>query len=794
MNTPNTFHKEQQGKLPQQAGGLDPLVILSLILKNWYFFLIAIIAAFFGARFYLSHTMRVYKSTTTIQINETGERTLANNDELLQGLGLPGGMRNQENQLMIVKSRALTERALKELPYEIEYYLKTIRHSIPIYPEIPIKVTSDNELPLSRDTEYILMYLGNNRFSLESKSDKFPIKKTASFGENIEIPGGSFRIECRNVEWLNRYKDQNIYFMIYSRIGLINYYNNRLNVDLLSSGGSILSVSITGTNKAKDVDFLNKLAEVFQSISLDKKNAEAIRRIQFIDDQLVGISDSLSTTETKLQKFRSTNRIMDLSAQGQAIITQVSLLENERAHLSLEANYYDYLADYLAKDVSKEVPIIPITMGITDPGLTRLVTDLAELQQQLLNRGAGEMNPLQGLMAQKVRSTKEALLETLNGLKRANSLARSENQAQINKVNTQASALPVTERQLLGIERKFKLNDQLYTFLLETRANQQMQKASNVADSEVIDPADEHYSTIVSPNPIKVYFVGLFAGFGIPFLIIFFNFLFNKKLKDEEIRKMTDIPIVGNILHSTEKTNTIVLDYPNSTIAESFRLLRSRMQFFTKDAVAPIILITSSMPGEGKTYTSINLASAYSLLGKKTILVGFDLRKPKIFQDFNLSNEKGVSTWLIGKDKIEDIVQVTPFENLSVISAGPVPPNPSELISLEKTNELLKLLKEKYDYIVIDSSPIGLVSDTFYLASLADACLLIVRPGKTLRDMLGLTLREINISGMKGVSLVINDIQSGSKYHGYGEKYGYINDKERPKKQLFKRRKVNAKS
>ena len=265
-----------------------------------------------------------------------------------------------------------------------------------------------------------------------------------------------------------------------------------------------MSVSIEGTNRAKDADFLNKLAEVFQDISLDKKNTEAVRRIQFIDDQLVGISDSLSTTENKLQKFRSTNRVMDLSAQGQAIIGQVTLLENEKARLSLEANYYDYLADYLAKEVSREVPIVPITMGITDPGLTRLVTELAELQQQLLNRGAGEMNPLQGLLTQRVRSTKEALLETLNGLRRANSLARSENEEQINKVNRQASALPVTERQLLGIERKFKLNNELYTFLLETRANQQMQKASNVADSEVIDPADERFSTVVAPNPVKV--------------------------------------------------------------------------------------------------------------------------------------------------------------------------------------------------------------------------------------------------------------------------------------------------
>lgn len=792
MNNSNTIQNEQQGKLFQQASGIDPMVILSLIIKNWYFFVICVIAAFIGSRFFLGHTLPVFSSTVTIQINETGERSLVNNDALLQGLGLPGGMKNQENQIMVLKSRALTEKALKGLPFEIEYYFRTIRTSIPIYPDIPIKVVSDKEVPLPKDTEFLIVYLGNNRFSLESKSDIFPLKIAASFGDTIKIRGGSFRIECRNEDWFKLNKNQKLYFVIYSRIGLINYYNNRLSVDLMSRGGSILGVSIVGTNKAKDVDFLNKLAAVFQSISLDKKNAEAVRRIQFIDDQLVGITDSLSRTENKLQQFRSNNKVMDLSAQGQAIIGQVTLLENERARLSLEANYYDYLADYLAKDVSKEIPLVPITMGITDPALTKLVTDLAALQQQTLNRGAGEMNPLQGLLTQKVRSTKEALLETLNGLRRANSLARSENQEQINKVNSQASALPVTERQLLGIERKFKLNNELYTFLLETRANQQMQKASNVADSEIIDPADENYSSVISPSPIKVYFVGLFAGFGIPFLIIFLNFLFNKKLKDEDIRKMTDLPVVGNIPHSIEKTNTVVFDYPNSSIAEAYRLLRSRMQFFTKDAIAPVILITSSMPGEGKTFTALNLASAYSLLGKRTILIGFDLRKPKLFQEFNLTNEKGVSTWLIGQDKIEDIIQKTSFDNLSVIPAGPVPPNPSELTSLEKTDELLKVLKERYDYILVDSSPIGIVSDTFHLASLADACLLVVRPGKTLRDMLGVTLREINVSGTKGVSLVINDIQSDSKNYVYGDKFGYTNGNEKTKRFRFFRKKSKS--
>ena len=786
MKNPDNSLKEQQIKITQK--GIDPKMILSLILKNWYYFIIGIAAALFAARFYMAHTMPEYMSSTTILINEADERKLGNNEELLQGLGLPGGMSNLENQVMILKSRALTERALKVLPFEIEYYHRTVRNQLPVYPELPVKIISNGKIPLPGDTEFSILYLGNKKFSLESESKDYLLQKTVAFGENIEMPGGIFRIECLDEKWLIANMESKLYFVIYSPAKLTAYYNSRLNIEQLSRTGSMLRISIVGTNPSKDVDFLNKLAEVFQSISLDKKNTEAVRRIQFIDDQLIGISDSLSITESKLQQFRSTNRVMDLSAQGQAIIQQINSLENERARLSLEANYYDYLADYLAKDVSGELPIVPITMGINDPGLSRLVTDLADLQGQLSAKGAGEMNPLQNLLVKKVSSTKDALLETLNGLRRANNLAKSENQEQIKRVNSQASALPVTERQLLGIERKFKLNDEMYTFLLETRAEQQMQKASNMADSEVIDPASVFYSYIVTPDRNKVYFAGLLLGLGIPFSIIFLFFLFNKKLKEEDITGITDIPVVGNIPHSTDKTNTVVFDSPNSAIAEAYRLMRSRMQFFTKDASSPVILVTSSIPEEGKTFTAINLASIYSLLGKKTVLVGFDLRRPKIFEDFNLNNEKGVSTFLIGNDKLSDIIQETSYENLSVITSGPVPPNPSELTALNKTSELLKLLREKYDIIIIDSSPIGFVSDSYHLSSLADTSVLVVRPGLTLKDMFETTLGVISSNQIKNLSLVINDIQSGNKLYSYGEKYGYTYDKERSKKSIFKRR------
>jgi tyrosine-protein kinase Etk/Wzc len=783
MANKNTIQPRPQKMKPQQEDVINLRKLFLLMSSHRYYFIIALIVALAYAFLYNTFTIPTYRVSATLLIDEGKKGAAIGNDQLLKGFGLTAGMNNLDNQIMVLSSRTLIGRTLDDLPFNIEYYQRGLFNKIALYPDNPIKIVPETANSLPRDIEFTVKYIGNNVFRLDAGSkDSFELHTKASFGEIIKFPGGSFRIELTSDKWPAGNNNRNIYFTCHSREKLVESYSRRLKVYQTSKLGTVLKISLEGTNKAMDMDFLNKLTEIFLNNSLDKKNQEAIRTIQFIDDQIIGVSDSLMITENKLQQFRSKNRVMNLSAQGQVIIDQAMNLENEKARIEIEANYYDYLAEYLAKDNVGEVPIAPATMGITDPGLTKLVADLADMQGQLYSKSLGDKNPLQSQLAQRVSNIKEALRETVNGVRRANNLARNENLAQIRTVNAQASALPVTERQLLGIERKFKLNDELYTFLLEKRANAQIQKASNMPDNDVIDPSEpDNYP--VRPKTALIYLLALLSGIGFPFLWILIVDTFNNKVKvEEDILRITDIPITGYVPHSLLKKNTVVLDEPQSYVAEAFRSMRSRMQFFTKETKTPVILITSSMPGEGKTFTAINLASVYSLMGKKTVLVGFDLRKPKIYSDFGLSNEKGVSTWLIGKDELQDVIKETPYENLFIIPAGPIPPNPSELIALDKTKELLRLLKEKYECIVIDSSPIGTVSDSFHLTSLADTCILIIRRNLTLKDLLENTVKELKISNVKSISVVINDLRPDYKRYGYGEKYGYNHGNEKSKK------------
>ncbi len=625
-----------------------------------------------------------------------------------------------------------------------------------------------------------------NLLDFDQLSDLKPGKEIttrATFGKQISIKNmDSFSILPNPDYWSHESKQQTIYFKFREMNDLISKYRDRLNVGVLSEDGTIVNLSLEGSNKQKDIDFLNKLISVFQTRNLDRKNQEAVRIIGFIDEQLIGISDSLMIAERKLQQFRSKNRVMDVSAQGQQIIDQAVKLEDEKARLELESNYFEYLASYLSSDNTQENPILPATMDISDPLLTQLVQNLAELQTEYYGGSVGEKNPMKNYLLLKINNIRQSLQETLKNVRHANSLAKKENAEQIRNLNAQATGLPAKERKLLGIERKFKLNDVLYTYLLERRAEAQIQKASNIPDNELIDFAEAEQEPI-APKAKNIAILAFLISFGLPLIILLILDHFDNKIaSEEELKRLTTLPIAGHIPHNDKKHQTIVLDDPFSNVTESFRNIRSRMQFFTQSIASPVILVTSSMPSEGKSFTSLNLASVYSLIGKKTVLVGFDLRKPKLYHDFGLKNEKGISTWLIGKDSMDDIVQPTKFDNLDLITAGPIPPNPGELASSDKMQNFINQLKERYEYIIIDSAPIGTVADSFAITGLVDATLLIVRHKKSLKDYVKNTVAETIANGVKGMSILINDLDTQSlsyrRSYSYSYGYGYKSDQK----------------
>lgn len=762
----------------------DMKKLYSLMRSKYYFFILFLALFIILAILYNKFTIPVYRTSASILINEAENRIPIGSDELFRGFRLEPSSNTLDNQSMILTSKSLIGKTISDLGFNLDFFRKGLIKEVSLYPEAPISLTfieSDHRI---KNMKFTFKYLDNNKFNLtvrrllpkdarEKVNVKAKLNIRSTFGDTIIFEGTKIVIDKNLSNNTEADLSKKLFITYHDRSSLIEKYKKRLKAQTDLKTGTILTIAIEGTNPSKDVAFLEKLTGLFINNSLDKKNQVAIRTIQFIDDQLTGISDSLVLTENRLQQFRSQNRVMDLSAQGQVIIDQAMSLENERARLVIEANYYNYLAEYLSNGNAGQAPIAPATMGITDPGLTRLVTDLSDLQGQLYSKSLGEKNPLQNQLLQRVNNTKEALRETLNGVRRSNNLAMNEILEQIRTVNAQATALPVTERQLLGIERRYKLNDELYTFLLEKRAEAQIQKASNIPDNELIDAPEPEYLPI-RPNKKVIYALGFIAGLGIPFILLFILSATDKKIRGVfDIVNLTKIPVSGHIPHNPHKTKSLVFDDPNSAFAESFRSIRSKLKYSTKDNSSPIILVTSSIPEEGKTFSAINLASAFSLIGKKTLLVDFDMRKPNVHTHFDINNISGISNWLTNNNDLQRIIYSTKFDNLFVIPSGSVPPNPSELTSSNKINDLFSILKERFDCIVVDTSPVGTVSDAFPLVSLSDLVLLIVRQDHTQIDMLNNTLNDLYYRDINSLGIILNDMRFNYDKYSYSKKYSY---------------------
>jgi len=769
-----------------------------LFLKNLHWFALAVFLCLGTAYMINKHGAKIYKVTGTVliedQSNTPNMSSMFGGSDMMSGFGMYPSYYNFQNQMLIMKSESLISKTLHELNFQVSYFRDELWGTYEILNEAPFIVIPDYSKvqPLGVNFKVEIHDNGSIKIESEIKADKvvyydfltektsegphdLKLDKTITFGEIIEGNGYSFTLEPRNEKvGSSKIRSGKYIFNFNSFSGLLSTWGGNLTLASLDKDASMVGLTVQTECPAKAQLFLNRHMDMYRQRTLDKKNQVATNTIDFIDGQLSSISDSLNVTGINLQDYRRNNQVVDLSFQSQKLFEQTKDLDNQKAALKMKDDYFRYLLEYIARNKEAGDIVAPSVMGIDDPSLNNLVLELNKMADQkiaMAGTGASE-NPYLGTLESQIRNTKARLEENARNLLNNNFLAMKDMNARLADLMVEVRKLPQTERELLGIERKFKLNDNIYTYLLQRRAEAQIAKASNTPDNEIIDQAT--VKTQIKPKPMRNYAVALMLGVLIPGLLLVIIDSFNNRVTSEDdIKSISDLPVAGQIMHSIRDYQTVVLTDPKSQVAETFRSLRTRLQFFTKETRSPVILITSSMPAEGKTFASINLASVYSLMGKRTVLVGFDLRKPKIYNDFNVSNDKGVSTFLIGQNSLDEIIQESGYQNLSIISSGPVPPNPAELASSAKTRELFEELRKRYDYIIIDSAPIGAVSDTFSIASASDITVILVRHNKTIRHILQNTIADARANGITGISLLLNDISRDKGIYGYYGRYKY---------------------
>ncbi|MEX1381925.1 GumC family protein [Lutibacter sp.] len=763
------------------------------IIANWKWFVFAILLALAIAYYFNISSEKIYGLSTTIAVKEKQNPLFSTGTNIAFNWG--GVSDKVESIRKALTSRSHNENVIKELGFYIDY-LKDGRFRMEdVYKETPFEIKLQPNQNQLLNTLVKIEIIDENNFNLSVDFDaekKYNLINYKSETTERFIPdNGSFSKSYAFDEYINLpFLKAQILKSDLIKIGIANIFYIKLN-SLNSvtsnyknirakglSGTSLIELSLTGSNKNRIVDFLNKTVEVLSEVELDQKTNYARSTKEFIDAQFKNTSDTLKLIETNIEKFKQQNSIYDLSAQGGEIFSQTTGLDKLQKQFTDRIEYFENLESYIKNNTNFSKIPAPAIINIEDGSISAMVGELTKLsiENEKLSKEVTPNHPSLKLNNDEIETTRNVLLENLSSLKKATLVSLKNSRERLNTYNYQLNKLPNKEQKLLNYQRKYSLTESNYVFLMQKRYEADIAIAASVSDISVLDSAKDTGQGSILPRISFNYMIALLLGVILPlFVVIAKEILDNKIHTAEDIEKLTPIPVLGVIGKNTASNNLAVFLKPKSMVAESFRALRSNIQFLFDRKIkdrSKTILVTSSVGGEGKTFISINMATVFALGGKKTILVGLDLRKPKIFGDFDITNDIGVVNYLIGEKNISEVIKKSKIPNLDIITSGPVPPNPSELLISTATEELITKLKEDYDYIILDTPPIGLVSDALELLKYTDATIFVLRQDYSQKGMLKIINDKHKNDSVSKVSIVLNDFKIKSRY-GYGYGYGY---------------------
>ncbi len=762
------------------------------LVSFWWLFLISLAIAFGIARYIKVRKVPIYRENSMISIKDDQNQMFGGNTSLVFNWG--GTTDKVQTSIIMLKSRSHAERVVQYLQYYINFQKQGAYHLEDVYGNTPFKLKLNDSFPQLYGKRMTFIDQGNGfvrvqiPFNGENISlynyktlqpatipgPKEDFNELLKIGDTIDTPflkGVLLPTEIYP-------KEGNEYYVSLDDFNDTVIVYRDIEITQTPRGSSILELSLVGTNKKRLIEYLNASIAVRTEEQLRQKNLFATKTITYIDSSLKSSNGDLDKAVADLNYFQSKNRDVALSGGAEQLSTELQSLDNKKDEFSRQLVYYRQLENYLSTRTDyTNVPAPSVTL-INDGSISNGVSNMVQLALQRSNLAytAREGNPAFRDLDRRINAEKKVLLENIRSSKEQINYQIASLNQDIREAQGQLRKFPREEQELAEIQRRFSISQEAYDLFTAKRSEAEIIKASNVSDILFIDKAKDVGNDPIGPNTQLNTVLAAFFGIMTPIAFILIIFFLDTKIgTPEDVKKRSSIHILGVIGKSKRDSGLVVRDHPRSAIAEAFRGLRSGLQFiYKKKGVtgAKTVLVTSSVSGEGKTFTSMNLASVFALSEKKTVLVGLDLRKPKIFDDFKIVNDKGVVNYLIGDATLEEIKQPSGIQHLDVILSGPIPPNPSELIISDAMAEFVAELKEVYDYIIFDTPPLGLVSDAFELMPYADASLYMVRQGYTKKETLSLVNDKYENGEVKNISFVLNYFQQKRKY-GYGYGYGY---------------------
>ncbi|MES2544089.1 MAG: polysaccharide biosynthesis tyrosine autokinase [Bacteroidota bacterium] len=781
----------------------------------WKWFVLGLLITFTIAYQVNIRKQKIYSMSNTISIKEENNPFFTANTSLVFNWG---GTSDQVQTISTtLRSRSHNELVVDKLQFYIEYLKQDKYYETDAYGEVPFYVDIDKNKPQligqninikflsATQYEMTIDFKGNTASLFNYSNNSWDdtnvgiglFQKKYKVGEQVILPFLKWKLELHNKlgnyigsEFKVRFKDFD---------GTVSRYQG-INVFADEKSASILTLSLEGTNKARMVDYLNTTVNMLIKRELEKKNLFATNTIRFIDSTLVETEKQLKETNNDLKSFQNGKNIVDIEDGGKLFSEQLQKFDITKDEILRKITYCNTLKEYLKNNDDFSKLPAPTVAGIEEPNIVVNVSKLISLSIARSQMAYTVKNDkLYRDFDNEMNSIKDILLENINSLRNSLNYDLALINNKINVAEGDIRQLPVDKQELAKIERKYNLSDNIYSSFLAKKSEAEIVKAANLSDIHFLDIAKDIGGGLIGPRTSVNYVLAFFIGLLVPLLLVFIIFFINNGVQNvEDISRLTQIPLIGVVGKKKGVSNLSVYEKPKSALSESFRAIRSSLQFIYKKQNqhgSKTLMITSSVSGEGKTFCSINIATVFALSGKKTVIVGLDLRKPKIFNDFHIENELGIVNYLIGQKTVEEITQATHIPFLDVITSGPIPPNPSELIIGDVMKEFMDELKSKYDYIILDTAPVGLVADAMELTQYCDVTLYIIRQNHTKKDMITLLNNREKRGELHNISIILNGFENKAKYgyaYGYGYDYGYgsysngYHDDDKPENLLIK--------
>ncbi|NLO70994.1 MAG: polysaccharide biosynthesis tyrosine autokinase [Porphyromonadaceae bacterium] len=748
-------------------------------LKKWYWFVLAVIIAFILAFVYIKSTKIEYQIQTVILLRNDKSNSNHSTMAMMQSLGFNGVSKEVEDEIQVISSKKIIHQAIDSLNLQVEYYEKNGLRYDQKYRDMPFKLNLQKDFIQNLDYRIeIFVKESSGQYKVEVKAkNRFKEKyKLTNIQESFTTPAGIFKFSATALPKNGiKYK-----IVIHPINNLIESYGKKMNVTTVNKQSNVIKISIVESNVKKAEDFLNKIVELYNLDAIIDKNIIATNTANFIHDRLGIITQELFEVESDVENYKRSNQLTDLSSEAELYLQTASAYEKQLTELETKLNMIDAVENHIKNNRDPNA-LIPANVVTDDPSLSRSIQEynLAVLDRMKLSQTANEKNPALIQSDQQISALKSNVLASVANVKSGIQIARNDVLRQGSQFSSKIKRVPTQERQFLEIKRQQEIKQNLYLFLSQKREETALSLATTAPAARTIDRA---YASIdpVAPKKRIIYLVALILGLLVPFIYIYLKDLINNKIEDpKEFQKLVKAPYLGSIGTSREGVTVVVSEGKTTPIVEMFRLLRTNLKFLSKVKESPVILVTSSFSGEGKSFVSINLAMSLALMKRKVLVIGLDIRSPMLAKYLQIPQEKGVTIYLSDSSLTpQDIIVSSGYHPyLDVIPGGPVPPNPSELIMSPRLDELIKYAKENYDYVVLDTAPIGMVSDTYLLNRIADNAVYVARQNYTPRDAVALINEVYEDKRLNGMGVVLNGTSSTSSGYGYG--YGYGAEKTR---------------